>query len=69
MKKYGFPPIFRLKSQRAAERACPQYRIGRVKGLLAQRQALLDQLAEVEAALTEEKAEGCRELDRLLKAS
>ena len=69
MKKHGFPPILRLKSQRVAERACPQYRIGRLKGLLAQREALLDQLAEVEAAIAEEQAEGIAELSQLLKAS
>ena len=69
MKKHGFPPILRLKSQRATERDCPAYRIGRLKGLLAQREALLDQLAEVEAAIAEEKAEADRELSQLLKAS
>ena len=74
MKKHGTDsqwdtPILRLKSQRATERDCPLYRIGRMKALLAQRKALLDQLAEVEAAIAEEKAEGSRELAQLLKAS
>ena len=69
MKVYGFPPILRLKSQRATERDSPHYRIGRMRGLLAQREALLDQLAEVEAAIAKEKAEGTRELNQLLKAS
>ena len=74
MKKHGsdtYPisPILRLKSQRATERACPLYRIGRLKGLLAQRRALLDQLAEIETAIAEEQAEANRELSQLSKAS
>ena len=68
MKKYGFSPILRLKSQRATERNCPHYRIGRMKGLLAQREALLDQLAEVEAAIADEKTAGVKVLDQMLKA-
>ena len=74
MKKHGTdthqdPPILRLKSQRATDRDCPSYRIGRMRGLLAQREALLDQLARIEAAIAEEKAEASRELNRLMKAS